>query len=149
MTIRSVTELRNHAIGSTVFVCCASLLFTWLTVSHAEDGSDKASSMLDNLKQRSAEERWQRIKKSYPNAPTRLPEKGQQAETSDEVPPSPQQTQLIPRLAPAPIDSSNDWLLPARDPAVIADLLADPKVDGTTQAVPPVAAPATEVPAPK
>lgn len=146
MTIRAVTNWRNQAIGSTLFLCCALLLLTGFSASHADDGADKANSLLDNLKQRSAEERWQRIKKTYPTTPARLPENGQQAVTSDEVPPSPQKAQLIPRLMPAPVDTSSDWLITARDPAVLAELQTDPKVDGTLPAVPPAAT--TTIPVP-
>lgn len=97
------------------------LIFGFVTSVSAEDASDNANAMLENLKRRSAEERWQRIKRLYPsdasavrfNSPTGLPDDQLKGASEDRIPPSPEQTLLIPRIAALPNDSDNDWILPA------------------------------------
>lgn len=164
MTTCSGRDLRNHAIASTILLICASLISMPTSRLHAEDPADKAGNLLDNLKKRSAEERWQRMKKQYsvdPSAPRRtgpaLTNEGPlQGLTEDQMPPSPDEAKLIPRLAAFPLDTSNDWIKPAREPAALLDALESeaplrtaqqnvaaptPQPAGTEAAAPVTAAP--------
>lgn len=85
--------------------------------------------MLEGLKRRSAEERWQRVKTMYPadppaprrKAPSRLPDDHQADLGDEELPPSPAQMPLIPRLSALPADTSSDWVLPVRQPILEDD----------------------------
>jgi len=82
--------------------------------------------MLDNLRHRSAEDRWERMKKMYPNepqaprrkSPLRLPDGRQLNLPEEDVPPSPEDATLLPRLSALPNNEPSDWVLPARQPAV-------------------------------
>lgn len=106
----------NHLLVS-VFV---SLMM--IQAIRAEDDAQKASKMLNDLKQRSAAERWQRMKKQYPvdvpaprqNVPAPLPENRQTSIAAEELPPLPGEGSSIPRLTALPADDSTDWIRPAR-----------------------------------
>ena len=132
MTICSGRHSWNHAIPAfKALLISASLVLTPVSAIYAQDPADKANSLLDSLKKRSPEERWQRLKKQYavdPSTPRRAgSSSGNDSQTKglseNELPPSPEQSKLIPRLAVMPVDTSNDWLLPARDPAAVLEEL--------------------------
>jgi hypothetical protein len=116
-----ITRLQLRALHSTRFVFCSILIFNGLASLFADDGTDSSSQMLESLKRRSAEERWQRIKRLYPsdsstarsNSPARLADVPVKGGFEEQVPPSPEQTAIIPRLSALPIDAANDWILPA------------------------------------
>jgi hypothetical protein len=99
------------------------LLIMLAPISRADEGTEK---MLENLKRRTAQERWERVKKMYPTpsttarqtTPAQLPAESQPGAGGFEVPPSPQETALIPRMSPVAEDHSNDWILPAREPVI-------------------------------
>ncbi len=120
----SVNATSSLAVRCIAFLSSVSLLMAFVSLCVADDGTTKADALLDNLKRRSPEERWQRVKKLYPadppalrpNSPARLPADHQQTLPDDGVPPSPEKSQLIPRLTALPMDTSNDWILPARPP---------------------------------
>lgn len=129
MTIGSVFLSRGRMFGWSLFLFCVPALFIGATL--ADEETDNANNMLENLKRRSAEERWQRVKKLYPSdppspnrkIPSQLPDDRQSSLPEGEIPPSPEQAQLIPRLSAMPIDVSNDWVRPARQPVVEESLL--------------------------
>ncbi len=132
MTIRA----RNNPSSDTFFLIVV-LLVSFLTPVtrsslRAEDNPNRAGKMLEGLKQRSARERWQRVKKQYPsdtaasrtNAPSQLPAEYHENIAEDDFPPAPQSGLMIPRLSAIPRDPSTDWVLPARDPAT--DIATEP-----------------------
>lgn len=93
---------------------CASL---------AQDrAADESQGLIENLMRRSAEERWQNVKRRYPNeaAGSRVSEVGKtmadksHASSDDFVPPSPGESPLIPRLSSLPQGNPDDWVIPAR-----------------------------------
>lgn len=123
------------------FLFCISLIFP-LTAA-ADDADDHASSMLENLKRRSAEERWQRIKRLYPaeplpqrqGLPAAISDEGTKAATEERVPPSPEETPLIPRLTVLPANTSTDWIIPAR-PAPIEEPVSVPSPEAPSSVEP-------------
>ena len=118
--IRARTELID-SIGSLGFLLA---LLVSVQIVSAQDNNDKADVLLENLKKRSAEDRWQRIKRLYPQdapasrqagpargtEPTRIPL------ADNELPPSPEEGPLIPRLSALPASMSNDWVIPSGQP---------------------------------
>ena len=106
----------------------------------AEDDPGKADRMLEVLKQRSASERWQRVKQQYPvnsqlpahNAPQTLPTDAQRNLIETEIPPLPSEGLVVPRLSANPVANPDDWVLPARPPVF-------EESSGTTLAVPNLA----------
>lgn len=113
--------LQWNSLRTAAVVSCLILIFGLVPFISADEGSDSANSLLENLKRRSAEERWQRIKRLYPvegstsrvHSPAQMPE-NQSGSADDVVPPSPDQTSLAPRIAAFPADASHDWVIPAR-----------------------------------
>ncbi|WP_010587508.1 hypothetical protein [Schlesneria paludicola] len=142
MTIASVTRL--NLVRSTAVLLMLSLLAMSVTTTRAEDEAESATGMLETLKRRSAEERWQRVKQQYPSdppapqrkVPSRLPDEAQLAGSEDKLPSSSEGGPLIPRLTALPTDTSNDWVLPARQPLPDDDLnaSASPDVGKTSDA---------------
>lgn len=137
MTICCGRHSRNWVTSaSKVLLMCACLVSMPVSAIRADEPADKANSLLENLKKRSPEERWQRVKKQYsvdPSASRRgVPSPGIDSQAKglaeDELPPSPEQTKLIPHLAVLPADTSNDWLMPARDPVVVLEELGSEPV---------------------
>ena len=132
MTIAFVTRL--GLVRSTAVLLLMSLLVMSVTATRADEEAENANGMLETLKRRSAEERWQRMKQQYPSdppapqrkAPSRLPEEAQAAGTEVDLPPSPEQGPLIPRLSALPADTSNDWVLPARQPLPDDNVKSEP-----------------------
>ena len=129
---------RNLAKYLIASIFSVSIVLALVVAVSAEDGADNAHNMLENLKRRSAEERWQRIKRLYPseppairyNTPAKIPENQVQGATDNLVPPSPEESQLIPRMAILPRDTSNDWILTARPSEVDAsDVVPAPDAD--------------------
>lgn len=90
----------------------------------AQENNDKANALLENLKKRSAEDRWQRVKRLYPqdspaarqanpargNEPSRMPL------AESDLPPSPEDGPLIPRLSALPTSMNNDWIISSGKP---------------------------------
>lgn len=128
MTIASVTRL--NLVRSAAVLLMLSLLTMSVTTTRAEDKGESATGMLETLKRRSAEERWQRVKQQYPSdppapqrkVPSRLPDDAQLTDSEEQLPPAPEGAALIPRLTALPADTSNDWVLPARQPVPDDDL---------------------------
>ena len=112
------------------------LLLSLLPVSYAQDDTDTARGMLNGLRGRSPQERWERVKKQYPLAPVSPPQMAPSRLTDaqdgisfqGQVPPSPEQLPLIPRLSALPTNDSNDWILPARPPVAGGDDTVPPVV---------------------
>ena len=113
---------RFPAFGVKSWLCCLVVTLTTFQAVRAEEDAGSANTMLENLKQRSAAERWERVKKQYP-AETQAPRRSvpatlsreQQRTAADEVlPPSPANGFSIPRLAALPGEDSADWIRPAR-----------------------------------
>lgn len=129
----------NNRLRLIITGCCAAAFFAssfgmnGASVS-ADEPADKANNMLENLKKRNAEERWQRVKRLYPseqsvarpNSPAQLSSDQAAGLSGSDLPPSPEQTTLIPRLAAFPVDASNDWVLP--NPQTLQNL-AEPLPD--------------------
>jgi hypothetical protein len=121
MTNCSVMWSRLNIIGWTSFLSCSCLVLILAPATNADDGT------VDALKPRSAAERWQRVKKQYPadpptprrQQPSRLPDDQHPVLPDDQIPPSPADGLVIPRMSALPVDMSNDWILPVRQP--IAD----------------------------
>jgi len=126
MSTCSVMKSRFSTIRGTAILCCLVSTLTMIQAVRADDDSGKASSMLDALKQRSAAERWQRVKQQYPassqtpvrNIPATLPQEPQRNLQEVELPPLPAEGLVIPRLSAVPGVGSNDWILPARPPLI-------------------------------
>ncbi len=145
MTFDLISRSRTRVAGSVVFLLTISLSLALVSAVCADEDSDNANNMLESLKRRSAEERWQRVKKLYPSdppspnrqTPSRLPDDRQNQLSESEIPPSPEQTPLIPRLPAVPVDVSNDWLRIARQPVAdgpISDGAPQPSPDGVPAA---------------
>ena len=113
-------QSRLNVASGFAFALFAFMLLSGIPAAHAQEDADRANNVLENLKRRSAEDRWQRIKRLYPTEPaisrprnpSLLPDGHQAPMTANQLPPSPEQTQLIPRLSALPADASNDWVLP-------------------------------------
>lgn len=113
----------NLTVRPERFVLCLLLLVVLGPAAWADDANASTDALLENLKQRTAEERWDRIKKQYQTnsansrrtKPAQLPVDGQPVQDGFQAPPSPSQTSLIPRIESIPTDRSNDWLIPARE----------------------------------
>ena len=113
-------------------------------VVSAEENSDKAGRMLEGLKQRSAAERWKRVKGQYPvdppiprrTNPSPLPLDPNHGFSEGELPPAPApETGLaIPRLTAIPSETGNDWILSTRQPVLDATL--DASVDPSIGSLP-------------
>lgn len=129
MIKRSAWWSRNF---NTMSITGLSLLMAFMMVAPSlrADDEDKATSLLDGLKRRSAEDRWQRIKTLNPSETSRKANGSRSTDVKsnaadEELPPSPD-TALIPRLSALPRDTSSDWVLPARPPGDFNDVLSDP-----------------------
>ena len=128
MFICTVTRPELSTLGVKPFLTCLLVSLTMIAALHAEDDPGKAANMLNQLKQRSAADRWQRVKKQYPadtpaprrNVPSPLPQDQQRSLQDDELPPLPVEGFTIPRLAALPADDSTDWIRAAR-PVVLDD----------------------------
>lgn len=155
-------SFRPDAKEMNPFGLCLLISLTVLQASRAEDESTKANSMLNSLKQRSAAERWQRVKKQYP-AETAVPRPNVAAAGSqslhpelpdEEVPPTPADGFSVPRLSVLPGDDSDDWIRPARPLIVEEEAKSPPKLAAVPQAAESTAGPAAppadaeETPAP-
>lgn len=135
----------NRSVLASV-ICCSVILLCVSSSTRAQDKSDKADAMLDNLRKRSAEERWERIKKMHPNdppaprrkLPMRLPDGRQMILPEEDLPPSPEEATLLPRLSSLPSNEPNDWVLPARQPAI--DEISNEKVASAVETDTTVAA---------
>lgn len=129
MTNYSATRSRTPLMAMAMFLVCGFSLTNQLPTACAQESPDKANQLLDQIKLRSPEERWQRVKKRYPaDAAVSAPKSQSRPATAQpqglsdaEIPPSPEQSQLIPRLSTLPVDTSNDWVLPTRDPAQVLE----------------------------
>ena len=116
-----VMRCRFSVSGVNLMLFSVVVLTTLIPSVRADDEAQKARRMLNDLKQRSAAERWQRVKKQYPvdvpvphrSMPAPLPE-DQQKPNADELPPLPTEGYSIPRLTALPADDSTDWIRPAR-----------------------------------
>ena len=103
--------------GAAILVCLFSSL-TVIRTAQADDDAGKANRMLEVLKQRSASERWQRVKQQYPagsqlparSVPEALPQDSERILKETELPPLPSEGLVIPRISANP----DDWVLPAR-----------------------------------
>ena len=121
----SVVQSRFSMIRGAAILFCLLYPLTTVQVARADDDSGKANRMLEVLKQRSATERWQRVKQQYPvnsqsptrNVPGALPQDMQSNLKETELPPLPSDGLVIPRLSPQQGVNSDDWVLPARLPA--------------------------------
>jgi hypothetical protein len=107
--------------GATLLVCLFCSLSQIRTV-RADDDAAKANRMLEALKQRSAAERWQRVKQQYPvgsqlpnrSVPEALPQDSEQVLRDTELPPLPAEGLVIPRISATPGANPDDWVLPTR-----------------------------------
>ncbi len=119
MSICSV-ELRSRfsTIRGVAILVCLTCSLTVTRTGRAEDDAGKANRMLEVLKQRSASERWQRVKQQYPmnspttarNVPEALPQDAERNLKEAELPPLPSEGLVIPTISANP----DDWVLPAR-----------------------------------
>jgi hypothetical protein len=122
MSINSIMRSHLSAISMNGLRFCLLVSLTMIQALRADDDSTKANNMLNTLKQRSAADRWQRVKRQYPvdapaprrNIPGPLPQDQQRALTDEELPPIPTEGFAIPRLTALPSDDSTDWIRPAR-----------------------------------
>ena len=113
---------RFPAFGFKNWLCCLVVTLTTFQAVRAEEDAGRASTMLENLKQRSAAERWERVKKQYPaetqaprrSVPATLSREQQRTAADEALPPSPADGFSIPRLAALPVEDSADWIRPAR-----------------------------------
>ena len=119
MSICSVEmQSRFSAIRGVAILVCLTCSLTATGTARADDDSGKANRMLEVLKQRSASDRWQRVKQQYPvssqlsprNVPEALPQDAERNLSESELPPLPVEGLLIPRISANP----DDWVLPAR-----------------------------------
>lgn len=139
MTICSTERVRRPTILCFPLVLAAVLCMVTLPAARAQDSSNKAGSLLDNLQKRSAEERWQQMKKRYPSTAAQSRPNAQAPSavvspkglSESEIPPSPENAPLIPRLADLPVNDSNDWVLPAHDDVA---LLEEPNSESAANA---------------
>lgn len=121
-------------------------LLSWLFVAaaagqtlFAEDNLQKSNRMLEDLKQRSAAERWQRVKRMYPaetpavppGIPSPLLSETPRTVTHDDVPQLTTDGSVIPRLSALPISDSSDWVKPARPPELAEEVIALPELSDT------------------
>ncbi|WP_373649729.1 hypothetical protein [Schlesneria sp. DSM 10557] len=121
-------------------------LLSWLLVVtsagqvvNAEDELRPSTRMLEDLKQRSATERWQRLKRAYPadtsgvagGIPSPLPNETPRSVTTEEVPPLTSEGQLIPRLTAVPLSDNSDWVKPGRPQEVIEEVMELPELSNT------------------
>jgi hypothetical protein len=113
---------RFPAFGVKSCLCCLVVTLTTFQAVRAEEDAGRASTMLENLKQRSAAERWERVKKQYPaetqtprrSVPATLSREQQRTAADEALPPAPANGFSIPRLAALPVEDSADWIRPAR-----------------------------------
>ena len=121
-------------------------LLSWLFVAAAagqtllaEDDLRKSQRMLEELKQRSAAERWQRVKRQYPveapavprNIPSPLPYETPRTVTNEDATSLPSQGLVIPRLSAVPVSDSSDWVKPARPPELAEKVIPLPALSST------------------
>ena len=142
MSICSIERFRFGVTNVNAFVLCVFVSLSVLQSTRAQDDAKRADTMLNELKQRSAQERWQRMKRQNPvdtPAPRRSPPAPLAADQKrvsldSELPPAPAEGFVIPRLAALPVDDSTDWIRPAR-PVIVDD--DSNSADGTPAAVAP------------
>ena len=140
MLICSVVQSRFSTIRGTALLFCLSFSLPMFQTVKADDDAGKADRMLEVLKQRSASERWQRVKQQYPansqvparNVPETLPLEPQRNLKEIELPPLPSDGLVIPRISANPVSNPDDWVLPARPPVF-------EESSGSTVAVPNLA----------
>ena len=126
MLTSSVVQSRFSTIRGAAILFCLFYPLTTIQVARADDDSGKANRMLEVLKQRSASERWQRVKQQYPvnsqpparNVPEALPQDAQSNLKETELPPMPSDGLVIPGLSTQPSGNPDDWVLPARPPGI-------------------------------
>ena len=119
---------RVRPIGLKSFRFCLLVSLTMCQALRAEDDSSNASNMLNGLKQRSAADRWQRVKRQYPvdapaprrSVPAPLPQGQTRALPDEELPPLPTEGFVIPQLTALPTDETTDWIRVAR-PVLLDD----------------------------
>ena len=145
---------------------CKLKLLSWLFVAAAagqtllaEDDLRQSQRMLEDLKQRSAAERWQRVKRQYPveapavprNIPSPLPYETPRTVTNEDATSLPSQGLVIPRLSAVPISDSSDWVKPARPPELAEEVMPLPQLSSTElpeEGSKLVPSPAADVPLP-
>lgn len=142
---------RRDAKEMNSFGLCLLISLTILQATRAEDDATKANNMLNSLKQRSATERWQRVKKQYP-AENSSPRTNVTAANNqnvhptlpdEQVPPMPSEGFSGPRLSALPVDESDDWIRPARPLLLDDQSQSVPKVAAVPQATESSGIPAT------
>ena len=120
----SMVQSRFSTNRGRALLFCLFLSLTASQVIKADDDPGKANRMLEVLKQRSASERWQRVKQQYPvnsqpparNVPGTLPADTQRNLIEAELPPLPSDGIVIPSLSANPAVNPDDWVLPVRPP---------------------------------
>lgn len=153
---RKLIRSRIESLDSVGTICILVALLFSVQVLSADDNNDKANALLENLKKRSAEDRWQRIKRLYPQetpASRQLgPGRGADSQriplAENELPPSPEDGSLIPRLSALPTSGSSDWVIPSGRPVepydeehgelVPSPVPADEGATGNRSARPPI-----------
>jgi hypothetical protein len=136
MSTCSVIHPCDRATRIRLLTFCLLISLTTVGTLHAGDETNKATNMLNQLKQRSAADRWQRVKRQYPaetpaarpNGQTTAAQESRRGLAEDELPPSPADGFSIPRLTALPADESDDWIKPAR-PLIIDEAAESSSVE--------------------